>query len=268
MKLVLPWSLRQKVFADARENFTRHGKSNTLATTLFSSLRIRARSSKSPALQALVEHGVVGRSLEAVLEGWVAEMPATRRADWLVDRLAAAGGFDWAAEPPLPSGPLTLPRAERDQIQRRFERVWERSIDRFDDPPETEAYADALDDELERIGATNEDLAVRVLTKRFFDDHGERTLTFHQALVRSKLADADAILQFLEKKLEIEWTSPPVVASPVERPLRPYAMDASYEVGDHVDHPKFGRGTVIATSPGKVQIRFDTGVRTLSATAG
>ena len=129
-------------------------------------------------------------------------MPETRRAEWLVARLAAAGGFDWEGEPPVRNGPITLARAERAKIARRFERVWERSVDRSDDPPETEAYAEGLDDELERIGAKNEELAVRVLTKRFFDDHGERTQTFHQALVRSKLMDAGAILHFLEKKLD------------------------------------------------------------------
>ncbi len=141
----------------------------------------------------------------AVMTSWIAEMPATRRSEWLVDRLTAALDLRWADEPATVEGPIRLPRSDRERIEKRFEQLWQRCIDQHDDEPEPSEYADVLDEELARIGSRHEAFAVRLLTGRFADRSGALTLTFRKLLDRKQLAKPDKILRLLEQKLEIEW---------------------------------------------------------------
>lgn len=46
-------------------------------------------------------------------------------------------------------------------------------------------------------------------------------------------------------------------------PARPYSPGETYAAGDWIDHPKFGAGKVTQARPGKVEVRFDSGVRVL-----
>lgn len=261
----LPWSLRQKLLRELREDFVRHGRSAALPEILLGGLERLSRASRNATLRTLVDRGAGERSLLKALTVWVAEMPTTHRAEWLLGRLSEAGGLRWAPQPGPEDGPIRLPRAERDKIARRFERLWEQSITRHDDDPEASEYADALDDEIERIGRKSEAFAVRALTKRFSDRSGAKTLSFRDLLEKEQLGKPEAIIRFLEEKLEIEWTEPCAASGEVERARKPYALGASYAVGDEVDHPKFGVGIVTAIGPGKVRIRFDDGERTLAS---
>ena len=48
---------------------------------------------------------------------------------------------------------------------------------------------------------------------------------------------------------------------------REYAMDQNYQIGEHIEHPCFGKGKVVANlRKGKIEVDFDKlGVRTLVA---
>ncbi len=65
-----------------------------------------------------------------------------------------------------------------------------------------------------------------------------------------------AIADTLTELAGISWDAPPEHA-------RPYAVTTTYAVGDLVDHPKFGRGTVKTVAAQRVEIEFATGVNTL-----
>lgn len=48
------------------------------------------------------------------------------------------------------------------------------------------------------------------------------------------------------------------------RPVRTYNLDTSFSIGDVINHPKFGLGSVEATYlPNKVEVRFLDGKKTL-----
>lgn len=48
------------------------------------------------------------------------------------------------------------------------------------------------------------------------------------------------------------------------RPVRHYSLDTNFAIGDVIDHPKFGLGSVEATHlPNKVEVRFQEGRKTL-----
>ncbi|HWS54561.1 MAG TPA: hypothetical protein VN228_10555 [Pyrinomonadaceae bacterium] len=46
-------------------------------------------------------------------------------------------------------------------------------------------------------------------------------------------------------------------------PARPYSPRETYADGDWIDHPKFGPGKVTQARSGKIEVRFDSGVRVL-----
>lgn len=45
------------------------------------------------------------------------------------------------------------------------------------------------------------------------------------------------------------------------RPIRRYAISATFAVGDTIEHPKFGAGVVIGAIDGKIAVEFDDGRR-------
>jgi hypothetical protein len=57
-------------------------------------------------------------------------------------------------------------------------------------------------------------------------------------------------------------TRRPVTSRPVTK-ARPYTPAGSYEIGETIDHPKFGVGEVKAARGGKIEVRFDDGTRVL-----
>jgi hypothetical protein len=48
-----------------------------------------------------------------------------------------------------------------------------------------------------------------------------------------------------------------------EQPSRAYAASATFAVGDLLDHPKFGRGTVITCLAQRIDVEFSDGRHTL-----
>ena len=56
----------------------------------------------------------------------------------------------------------------------------------------------------------------------------------------------------------------PLIEPNLELPVRDYAISGSYEVGERIEHPKFGQGVVEQlTDAGKMNVFFEDGRRTL-----
>ncbi len=50
---------------------------------------------------------------------------------------------------------------------------------------------------------------------------------------------------------------------PAEHPVRAYSPKQTFAVGDHIEHPKFGRGAVVTVSATRVEVEFPDGKHTL-----
>jgi hypothetical protein len=201
----LAWSLREKLFAAFKHTFAYHGTSEHIDAMLALAVEQVAKTTGHAEL-ARVAKGIGRRPLEKHLRAWLREAPKARRAAWLVDKLSAEAGLRWRERPAAAAGPMALPRKERERIARRFERLFERTVQRHDDVPEEEEYADTLDEEIERIARKNEAFAERVLTRRFPDRSGAITLPFHERLVIEAPKSADEVIAFFEKALDVEWS--------------------------------------------------------------
>lgn len=64
-------------------------------------------------------------------------------------------------------------------------------------------------------------------------------------------------------KAPVERFEKPAVAADLTKPVRTYAANLKYEVGERVEHPSFGQGVVEVSEPGKVTMFFATGRRVL-----
>jgi hypothetical protein len=61
----------------------------------------------------------------------------------------------------------------------------------------------------------------------------------------------------------------PLVDPDLSRPVRRYRISETYEPGDRIEHPTFGEGVVeTLPGPGKVQVFFEDGRRTLAQGRG
>jgi hypothetical protein len=65
-----------------------------------------------------------------------------------------------------------------------------------------------------------------------------------------------SLLDSLTDLLPIAWRAP-------AQPALPYAASRTFAVGDVIDHPKFGRGKVIATALKRIDVEFADGTHTL-----
>ena len=68
------------------------------------------------------------------------------------------------------------------------------------------------------------------------------------------------LLDALTELAGIAWRGP-------EQPVHPYAASRTFAVGEVVEHPKFGRGTVVARTGPRIDVEFADGKRTLAHTA-
>lgn len=66
-----------------------------------------------------------------------------------------------------------------------------------------------------------------------------------------------SLLDSLTDLLPIAWRAP-------AQPALPYAASRTFAVGDVIDHPKFGRGQVIATVLKRIDVEFADGTHTLA----
>lgn len=66
----------------------------------------------------------------------------------------------------------------------------------------------------------------------------------------------DTLLVALTELAPIGWRAP-------EQPLRTYGASQTFAVGERIDHPKFGRGSVTSVSPTRIEVEFEDGEHTL-----
>lgn len=64
------------------------------------------------------------------------------------------------------------------------------------------------------------------------------------------------LLEAFTELLDVSW-GPPVATA------RPYRASETYSLGDHIDHPKFGRGVIQAATAQRIDVEFPDGWHTL-----
>jgi hypothetical protein len=75
-------------------------------------------------------------------------------------------------------------------------------------------------------------------------------------VIKTPATIVELLLVSLAELLRFAWRAP-------ERPVRPYAVSQTFGVGDLVDHPKFGRGTVTSCNTQRIEVEFADGTHTL-----
>ncbi|HSR97207.1 MAG TPA: hypothetical protein VLM79_09165 [Kofleriaceae bacterium] len=73
---------------------------------------------------------------------------------------------------------------------------------------------------------------------------------------RTPSAQARSLFDSLITLARISWRA-------AEKPVRPYAASQTFAVGDVIDHPKFGRGSVVASLAQRIDVEFADGKHTL-----
>lgn len=66
----------------------------------------------------------------------------------------------------------------------------------------------------------------------------------------------DTLLGSLTELARLSWRA-------AERPVRPYAVSQTFAVGELLEHPKFGRGTVVSCMARRIDVEFPDGTHTL-----
>jgi len=74
---------------------------------------------------------------------------------------------------------------------------------------------------------------------------------------KSAAAIVHSLLESLTALTPIAWRAP-------EREARPYAASQTFAVGELVEHPKFGRGSVVACLANRIEVEFADGKHTLA----
>src|SRR5262249_35782010 len=65
-----------------------------------------------------------------------------------------------------------------------------------------------------------------------------------------------SLLDSLTELIPVAWRA-------AEQPAQVYAASKTFAVGDVIDHPKFGRGTVVASVAQRIDVEFSDGKHTL-----
>lgn len=73
---------------------------------------------------------------------------------------------------------------------------------------------------------------------------------------KTPAAIVESLLVSLTELAGLAWRAP-------ERPVRTYAASQTFAVGDLIDHPKFGRGSVISCAAQRIDVEFADGKHTL-----
>ncbi|MDB4955740.1 MAG: hypothetical protein JWO36_3309 [Myxococcales bacterium] len=74
---------------------------------------------------------------------------------------------------------------------------------------------------------------------------------------KTPAAVAHSLLDSLTELARLAWR-------PVEQPVRVYGASQTFAVGDVVEHPKFGRGSVISSALQRIEVEFADGRHTLA----
>ena len=86
----------------------------------------------------------------------------------------------------------------------------------------------------------------------------------HGAPAVSKLPSANRPAKATrEPRSPVERFEKAAVAADLSKPVRSYRASERFEVGERVDHPSFGHGTIELSEPGKITVFFASGRRVL-----
>jgi hypothetical protein len=124
-----------------------------------------------------------------------------------------------------------------------FDRMARTAIDRAKDVIErADAEAAARIDQPVSLRLTPRDVAVLRMT--------DARVPKVPALV------VESLLGSLTELARLAWRAP-------ERPVRAYAASQTFAVGELIEHPKFGLGTVMSSAARRIEVEFPDGMHTL-----
>ncbi|MGE0401745.1 MAG: hypothetical protein AB7T06_33900 [Kofleriaceae bacterium] len=121
------------------------------------------------------------------------------------------------------------------------------------------AARDALDRALQVLANANPEAAARM------DESVSDTATVRDVAIRRVLdprveklpaSVVRSLMQSIGELAQLAWAQEEVAA-------RPYAASQTFAVGETVDHPKFGRGSVVAVTGQRMDVEFPDGKFTL-----
>jgi len=117
----------------------------------------------------------------------------------------------------------------------------------------------AIDRAKDAIACANADAAARIdspITLRLTPRDVAILRACDARVPKTPAAVAASLLQSLSELAQLTWRAKEIVA-------RPYAASATFAVGDVLEHPKFGRGTVVSTLAQRIDVEFADGKHTL-----
>ena len=118
----------------------------------------------------------------------------------------------------------------------------------------------AIDRAKEALARVNTDAAARIdlpITHRLTPRDVAISRASDPRIAKMPASIAHSLFESLTELTQLAWR-------PLERPVRPYAATQTFAVGDHVEHPKFGRGSVLTSVAQRIEVEFAEGTHTLA----
>jgi hypothetical protein len=121
------------------------------------------------------------------------------------------------------------------------------------------AASTAIDRAKQVIERSDADAAARIdlpITHRLTPREVAVARACDDRVPKQPAAVVQSLLESLTELAGLAWRAP-------IRPVRPYAASQTFAVGDLLEHPKFGRGSVIARQAQRIEVEFADGRHTL-----
>jgi hypothetical protein len=123
----------------------------------------------------------------------------------------------------------------------------------------TRVASTAIDRAKDRIMQANAEAAARIdlpVTLRLTPRDVATLRVCDARVAKMPAMVVDSLLGSLTELSRLSWRA-------AERPVRPYAASQTFAVGELIEHPKFGRGTVISCMAKRIDVEFPDGKHTL-----
>lgn len=118
----------------------------------------------------------------------------------------------------------------------------------------------AIDRAVQVLSSRNADAATRIdkpITHRLTPRQVAIARACDTKVPKTPGAITRSLLDSLAELANLAWQAQ-------EKPVRPYAASQTFAVGDVLDHPKFGRGSVLACAAQRIEVEFPDGKHTLA----